>query len=232
MDAKGQLKKLVAKEVLEYIESDMVVGLGSGSTMACVIKEIGQAIESKKLKRLYGVPTSFQSEILGRENHIQILNFNVVEKIDLAIDGADEVTSKKLLIKGGGGAHTREKYIDYFADRFIVVADESKLVQRLGQQFPVPVEVLPDAYKSVQRGLLRMNGIALLRMAEKKAGPVITDQGNFILDTKFDSIIHPKRLEMNINNIPGVLENGIFTAPVELVLIGSYSNGKGRVIRI
>lgn len=232
MEKKEQLKKTVAKEVLEYIKSDMIIGLGSGSTMVYVIEEIGKSIRSGSIKRLYGVPTSFQSEILGRENDIQILGFNTVERIDLAIDGADEIDPKKNLIKGGGGAHAREKYIDYFAERFIVVADESKLVQSLGQKFPVPVEVLPEAYRSVQKSLSNLGAVSQLRMAVKKAGPVITDQGNFILDAKFTTLGKPKDMEMNINNIPGVLENGIFTRTVESVLIGSYSDGKPKVIRM
>lgn len=232
MDVKEELKTLVAREVLKYFESDMIIGLGSGSTMVYVIQQIGQAIKAGKIKRLYGVPTSFQSEILGRENHIQILDFNAIEKIDLAIDGADEVDPEKRLIKGGGGAHTREKYIDYFADRFIVVADDSKLVRKLGERFAVPVEVLPQTYKAVQKKLSQMNGTSLLRMAVKKAGPVITDQGNFILDVKFEMLDNPEKFEREINNIPGVLENGIFTTPVEQVLIGSYSDGKTKLIRI
>jgi len=169
---------------------------------------------------------------LGRENNIKILDFNTVEKIDLAIDGADEIDPKKNLIKGGGGAHAREKYIDYFAERFIVVADESKLVQSLGQKFPVPVEVLPEAYRAVQKSLSNLGAVSQLRMALKKAGPVITDQGNFILDAKFYSLDQPKQMEIDINNIPGVLENGIFTRTVESVLIGSYSDGKPKVIRM
>jgi ribose 5-phosphate isomerase A len=232
MKKKEQLKKVVAKEVLKYIETDMVIGLGSGSTMVYVIEEIGNAVKEGMIKRIYGVPTSFQSEILGREHNIKILDFNTIEKIDLAIDGADEVDPKKHLIKGGGGAHAREKYIDYFAERFIVVVDESKLVQALGQKFPVPVEVLPEAYRSVQKKLSNLGAVSQLRMALKKAGPVITDQGNFILDAKFTSLDQPRQLEMNINNIPGVLENGIFTRTVECVLIGSYSDGKAKVIRI
>lgn len=232
MEKKEQLKKGVAKEVLRYIETDMVIGLGSGSTMVYVIEEIGNAIKEKKIKKVYGVPTSFQSEILGREHGIKILDFNTIEKIDLAIDGSDEVDPKKNLIKGGGGAHTREKYIDYFAERFIVVADESKLVQSLGQKFPVPVEVLPEAYHSVQKRLSNLGAVSQLRIAIKKAGPVITDQGNFILDAKFGSLDQPKQMEIDINNIPGVLENGIFTRTVECVLIGSYSDGKAKVIRI
>src|SRR6056297_4358157 len=157
MEKKELLKKTVAKEVMNYIKTDMIIGLGSGSTMVYVIQEIGKAIKDGIIKRLYGVPTSFQSEILGREHGIKILDFNMIEKIDLAIDGADEVDPEKRLIKGGGGAHTREKYIDYFADRFIVVADDSKRVKKLGERFPVPVEVLPQSFQFVQKKLAQMN---------------------------------------------------------------------------
>jgi len=232
VDIKEQLKEMVAKEVMKYVETDMVIGLGSGSTMVYVINEIAKAIEEGRIRKIIGVPTSFQSEILGRELGIQIVDFNQVNRIDLAIDGADEVDPEKRLIKGGGGAHTREKYIDYFADRLIIVVDESKLVQRLGQRFAVPVEVLPQTYQSVKKRLLQMNGEPQLRMAIRKAGPVITDQGNFILDVKFRDIDNPKQMENNLNNIPGVIENGIFTKRVEEVLIGSYSDGKMKLIRL
>lgn len=232
MDIKEQLKEMVAKEVMKYVETDMVIGLGSGSTMVYVINEIAKAIEDGRIRKIIGVPTSFQSEILGRELGIQIVDFNQVNRIDLAIDGADEVDPEKRLIKGGGGAHTREKYIDYFSDRLIIVVDESKLVQRLGQRFAVPVEVLPQTYQSVKKRLLQMNGEPQLRMAIRKAGPVITDQGNFILDVKFRDIDNPKQMENNLNNIPGVIENGIFTKRVEEVLIGSYSDGKMKLIRL
>src|SRR6056297_4021572 len=165
MRVKDALKRLVAKEISAYLEDDMIIGLGSGSTMVYVIREIGKLLKEGKLKRLFGVATSFQSEILGRENGIRIIDFNVADKIDLAIDGADEIDPEKILIKGGGGAHTREKYIDYFAERFLVVADDSKLVRKLGQGFAVPVEVLPQAYRSVQKKLEEMNTIVELRMA-------------------------------------------------------------------
>jgi len=232
MSVKDALKRLVAKEISAYLEDDMIIGLGSGSTMVYVIREIGKLLKEGKLKRLFGVATSFQSEILGRENGIRIIDFNVADKIDLAIDGADEIDPEKNLIKGGGGAHSREKYIDYFAERFLVVADDSKLVKKLGQSFAIPVEVLPQAYRSVQKRLEKMNTVTQLRMALKKAGPVITDQGNFILDAKFVDIENPKEMEMEIKNIPGTLENGIFTTPVEEVLIGNYSDGNMQVIRL
>ncbi len=232
MNTKEEMKKNVAEAVMEYLEDDMIIGLGSGSTMAFVIDNVGKRLRDGRFKRIFGVPTSFQAEILGRENGIQILDFNYVDKIDIAIDGADEIDPDKFLIKGGGGAHTREKYVDYYADRFIVVADESKLVEKLGTTFAVPVEVLPQAYKSVLRKLKNMGCVPELRIALKKAGPVITDQGNFLIDAKFERIDDPVELEKTLNNIPGVIENGIFTVKVEAALIGNYSDGKIKVIRL
>ncbi len=232
MNIKEELKKFVARKVMDFVKNDMTIGLGSGSTMVYVIDEIGKKIKTGELKNISGVPTSFQSSILGMENGINILDFNSVKKIDIAIDGADEIDPSKYLIKGGGGAHTREKFIDYYAEKFIVVADESKLVDNLGSTFAVPVEVLPEAYVSVKNILSNMGGMATLRMAMKKAGPVITDQGNFILDTKFETIKNPRQLERDINNIPGVLENGLFTREVETVLIGSYKEGNMNLIRL
>ena len=232
MNIKEELKKFVARKVMDFVKNDMTIGLGSGSTMVYVIDEIGKKIKTGELKNISGVPTSFQSSILGMENGINILDFNSVKKIDIAIDGADEIDPSKYLIKGGGGAHTREKFIDYYAEKFIVVADESKLVDNLGSTFAVPVEVLPEAYVSVKNILSNMGGMATLRMAMKKAGPVITDQGNFILDTKFENIKNPRQLERDINNIPGVLENGLFTREVETVLIGSYKEGNMNLIRL
>lgn len=232
MNIKEELKKFVAQKAMDFVKNNMTIGLGSGSTMVYVIDEIGKKIKSGELKNISGVPTSFQSSILGMENGINMLDFNSVKKIDLAIDGADEIDPSKYLIKGGGGAHTREKFIDYYADKFIVVADESKLVDSLGSTFPVPVEVLPEAYVSVQYRLKKMGGTAILRMAMKKAGPVITDQGNFILDTTFEMINNPRQMEKEINNIPGVLENGLFTREVEAVLIGSYKEGNMNLIRL
>lgn len=232
MNTKEELKKMVAAAVMEYLEDEMVVGLGSGSTMAYVIDNIGKGLRDGHYNKIFGVPTSFQSEILGRENGIQILDFNYVDKIDISIDGADEIDPNKYLIKGGGGAHTREKYVDYYADRFIVVADESKLVNKLGTTFRVPIEVLPQAYKSILRKLEKLDSAPELRIALKKAGPVITDQGNFIIDAKFEGIDNPKELERTLNNIPGVIENGIFTVRVEAALIGNYSDGNTKVIRL
>jgi ribose 5-phosphate isomerase A len=146
--------------------------------------------------------------------------------IDIAIDGADEVDPHKNLIKGGGAAHTREKVVDYLATQFIVVVDGGKLVERLGSSFAVPVEVIPMALTPVTNAIKALGGKPELRMGVRKAGPVITDQGNMVLDVTFDSIDDPVNLEKTLNNIPGVLENGIFVNCADIVLVGEVIDGK------
>ena len=136
------------------------------------------------------------------------------------------------MIKGGGAAHTREKVVDYLADRFIVVVDSGKLVDRLGSVFPVPVEVIPMAITPVTQAIQKLGGKPELRMGVKKAGPVITDQGNMVIDVKFDAIDDPATLEKTLNNIPGVLENGIFVNCADLVLVGEVKDGQPLVREI
>ena len=145
--------------------------------------------------------------------------------IDLSVDGADEVDSNFNLIKGGGAAHTKEKIVDYAAKEFIVIVDESKCVEELGN-FPVPVEVLPDASRMVIQALEDMGAECEIRMAQRKDGPVITDNGNFVIDAKFDKIESPAHLEIDLNAIPGVVENGIFSQMVDKVIVGTEDGTK------
>ena len=215
------MKQIVADAAIKEVKSDMILGLGSGSTAALMIKSLAQEIRSGKLKNIKGVATSFQSEVLALELDIPILDLGSVSQIDLAIDGADEVDPGFQLIKGGGACHVREKLVASKANKLLIVVDETKLVQNLNQSFPLPVEVLPNAWKQVQEELSNMSGSSNLRMATKKAGPVVTDQGNLILDVSFDDgIKNPKDVEMGINNIPGVLENGLFVDLTDKVLVG------------
>ena len=215
------MKQIVADAAIKEVKSDMVLGLGSGSTAALMIKSLADAIRSGKLKNIRGVATSFQSEVLALELDIPLIDLASVSQIDLAIDGADEVDPRFHLIKGGGACHVREKLVASKANRLLIVVDETKLVQNLNQSFPLPVEVLPSAWKQVQEVISEMNGNSSLRMATKKAGPIVTDQGNLILDVLFkDGIENPKAIEMSINNIPGVLENGLFVDLTDKVLVG------------
>ena len=219
------MKQIVADAAIKEVKSDMILGLGSGSTAALMIKSLSDEIRSGKLKNIRGVATSFQSEVLALELDIPLIDLASVSQIDLAIDGADEVDPEFQLIKGGGACHVREKLVASKANKLLIVVDETKLVQNLNQSFPLPVEVLPNAWKQVQEVISEMNGISTLRMAKKKAGPVVTDQGNLVLDVLFkDGIKNPKDIEMSINNIPGVLENGLFVDLTDKVLVGKIEN--------
>ena len=219
------MKQIVADAAIQEVKSDMILGLGSGSTAALMIRSLAEEIRSGKLKNIRGVATSFQSEVLALELDIPLIDLSSVSQIDLAIDGADEVDPDFQLIKGGGACHVREKLVASKADQFLIVIDETKLVQKLNKSFPLPVEVLPNSWKLVQDVISEMNGSSHLRMATKKAGPIVTDQGNLILDVLFnDGINNPKDIEMSINNIPGVLENGLFVDITDKVLVGKIEN--------
>ncbi|MDC3146899.1 ribose-5-phosphate isomerase RpiA [Prochlorococcus sp. AH-716-I09] len=219
------MKQIVADAAIKEVKSDMILGLGSGSTAALMIKSLAGEIRSGKLQNIKGVATSFQSEVLALELNIPLIDLSSTSQIDLAIDGADEIDPGFQLIKGGGACHVREKLVASKADQLLIVVDETKLVKNLNKSFPLPVEVLPNAWKQVQDVISEMNGKSILRMATKKAGPVVTDQGNLILDVLFnDGIENPKDLEMSINNIPGVLENGLFVDLTDKVLVGRIDN--------
>jgi ribose 5-phosphate isomerase A len=219
------MKKIVADAAIKEVKSDMIIGLGSGSTAALMIKSLAGEIRSGKLKNIRGVATSFQSEVLALELDIPLIDLASVSQIDLAIDGADEVDPGFQLIKGGGACHVREKLVASKANKLLIVVDETKIVQNLNLSFPLPVEVLPNAWKQVQEVLSKMKGDSTLRMANKKAGPIVTDQGNLILDVFFnEGIKKPKELEMSINNIPGVLENGLFVDLTDKVLVGKIED--------
>ena len=232
-DLQNQMKQAVAEAAVEQFRDGMIVGLGSGSTAALMIKGLGQRLASGQLKDIVGVTTSFQGEVLAAELGIPLRSLNAVDRIDLAIDGADEVDPSFQLIKGGGACHVQEKLVAARAKRFVVVVDSTKLVERLNLEFLLPVEVLPGAWLQVQQQLLAMNGTAELRMAHRKAGPVVTDQGNLVLDVRFEGgIADSVDLERSINNIPGVLENGLFVNLADEVLVGEVNDGLAGVRRL
>ena len=161
---------------------------------------------------------------------IPLKSLNAIDHIDLAIDGADEVDPWFQLIKGGGACHVQEKLVARRAKRFVVVVDAGKLVERLNLSFLLPVEVLPGAWRQVKAELAALGGESELRMAVRKAGPVVTDQGNLVLDVRFaGGIADPATLESTLNNLPGVLENGLFVNLVDQVLVGEIVAGEARV---
>ena len=185
MDLQNQMKKAVAQAAVDQIQNGMILGLGSGSTAALMIEALAIKIKSGEIKDVVGVTTSFQGEVLASELGIPLKSLSSVSEIDLAIDGADEVDPKFQLIKGGGACHVQEKLVAALAKKFIVVVDSTKLVEKLNLDFKLPVEVLPSAWKQVQKTLINLGGEGNLRMAQKKAGPIVTDQGNLILDLTF-----------------------------------------------
>ena len=225
-DLQTQMKIAVAKAAVDQIEDGMVLGLGSGSTAALMIKSLGEKLKEGSLTDIIGVTTSFQGEVLASQLGIPLKAFSAVSQIDLAIDGADEVDPAFQLIKGGGACHVQEKLVASVADRFVVVVDSTKIVKKLNLDFKLPVEVLPSAWQLVQKRIKSLGAEASLRMAEKKAGPIVTDQGNLVLDVAFSNGIEdPEALEKQLNNFPGVLENGLFINLTDEVLVGEIING-------
>ncbi len=223
------MKQQVGAAAAARVQSGSIVGLGTGSTTAYAIQALGDRLKSGDLKDIKGVPTSFQAIVLARQYGIPLVTLDEIDKIDVAIDGADEVDPHKNLIKGGGAAHTQEKIVDSLATEFIVVVDSGKLVDQLGSTFLLPVEVIPMAVTPVMRAIAKLGGKPELRMGVKKAGPVVTDQGNLVIDVKFDRIDNPADLEKTLNNIPGVLENGLFVGVTDVVLVGEIIDGKPSV---
>lgn len=224
-------KAAAAHAVCSEIESGMTLGLGTGSTAAIAIEALGVRIQQEDLK-IRGVATSFAAERLARAAGITLVDLEVAPRLDLAFDGADEVDPKMNLIKGRGAAQTREKIVANAADRFIVLIDESKQVARLGQQMPVPVEVVPMAVGPVSKLLRSCGAEPHLRMGAKKDGPVVTDQGLWIIDASFHSgIDDPYTVAQKITHEPGVLEHGLFIGLATEILVGMVDGTVSRQVR-
>lgn len=213
-------KKKAALEAVQLVEDGFVIGLGSGSTVAYAIEEIGKRIRGKNL-RVLGVPTSHQASLLAIESGIPLTTLNEHPQLDLAIDGADQIDKELNLIKGMGGALTREKIVASASKKLVIVADETKLVDKLGTDQPVPVELLPFALPTVMSKIKEMRGKPVLREAKGKVGPVITDNGNFIIDADFAQISAPKELNTRLKLIPGVIETGLFIEMADMVYLGT-----------
>jgi len=218
-------KKRAAVEAVRHVEDGHVLGLGSGTTAAFAIKEIGRRIREEGL-RVLGVPTSFQSFFLAAEQGIPVTTLDEHPRLDLDIDGADQIDRDLNLIKGGGGALTREKVVAAAAMKFIVVADETKLTNSLGENQCLPVEILPFAFPTVSSRLEAAGGRPLLRKKSDRSGPYVTDNGNFILDVDFGVIERPAKLESELRAIPGVVETGFFIGMADMAYVGTETTVK------
>ncbi len=225
-----QAKQQAAIEAVRLIPDGAVVGLGTGSTAYYAIIELGRRILEERAS-FTGVPTSYSAETLARQHNIPLTSLRNVSRVDVAIDGADEIDPQLDLIKGAGGALTLEKMVDSYADCFVVIADESKLVDRLGHSAAVPLEVLPSAMYTVEKRIMRLGGTPSLRVGHGGPGhdgPIITEHENLLVDVRFEGIEDPREMERSLNSIPGVVENGVFPDMAHIVLIGSSDGGDVR----
>lgn len=208
-------KRRAGEFAADVVVDGQVVGLGTGSTAVHAIRALGRRVDAGL--DVTGVPTSFQSRELAREAGVPLADLADVS-VDVAIDGADQVAGGDL-IKGGGAAHAREKIVDSVADRFLVVADPTKAADVLDH--PVPIEVLPGARSTVADAVGGMDGEPTLRRAERKDGPVVTDNGNLVLDCAFGEIADPAALASDLSALPGAVEHGLFVGLADELHVGT-----------
>ena len=212
-----EMKKIAAQAALQFVKPDMIVGVGSGSTVNCFIEALGTLKDQIK----GAVAASKNSEELLRQQGIEVFSTNDVSSLDIYVDGADEINPQKMMIKGGGAALTREKIVAALAKNFICIVDSSKQVDVLGSTFPLPIEVIPMARSQVARKLVTLGGAP-----EYREG-VVTDNGNIILDVHNFAIMNPVEMEKELNNIAGVVTNGVFALrSANTVIIGTPDGAK------
>jgi ribose 5-phosphate isomerase A len=214
-DQKELEKELAAKEAVKAVQQNMIVGLGTGSTAKYVIIEIGKMV--KDGLKIQCIPTSNQTAELATSYNIPLIDINTVDHIDVTIDGADEFTKEKMLIKGGGGALLREKIVASLTKEEIIIADASKKVDKLGK-FTLPIEVIPFALNYVQLQIAALQGKPNLRMIDGKA--FLTDQQNYIIDADFGLIDNPPALAEKLNQIEGLVAHGLFIGLAARVIMG------------
>ena len=210
-------KKRSAERAIEFVSDDQVVGLGTGSTARFAIEGLARRV--REGLRIKAVPTSIATAQMAREQGIALADLNEVPSIDITIDGADEVDDDFNMIKGGGGALTREKLVALASALRVIIVDETKLVKVLGAKWPVPVEALPFAWRYSATKLEALGSKPALRLKDQK--PFETDNGNYILDCQFGPIEDATALEREMKLIPGVVECGLFIAIADALVIGS-----------
>ncbi len=211
-----ELKKIAAYHAVKSIENDMVVGLGTGSTLKYAIEKIGEMM--KNGLKIIGIPTSLSTENLAKKMGISLATLNEYPYIDVTIDGADQVDKSLNLIKGGGGALLREKMVASCSQKEIIIIDESKMVKKFS--FPLPIEVVTFGWKSTAIKLANLGFVPSLREN------FVTDNGNYILDCEYKKIENANELEKEINTIPGVVENGFFIDLATEVIVGTPHRAK------
>ncbi|XP_062519912.1 ribose-5-phosphate isomerase-like [Corticium candelabrum] len=229
-DAVTAAKRAAAyRAVDENIKTNQVVGIGSGSTIVYAVERIAERVKSEHLL-VTCVPTSFQAVSLITSSNLILSDLNRHPELDVAIDGADEVDMQLNCIKGGGGCHTQEKLVAANANTFIVIADDRKDSKTLGEKWTkgIPIEVIPFAYVSVMKRIASLGLQPILRMATQKAGPVVTDNGNFVVDATFNEVYDWCKLQHKLICIPGVVETGLFIGMASKAYFGN-ADGSVRV---
>jgi len=221
-------KQAVALEAASYVKNDMIVGLGTGSTANYFIEALAERQRTQNL-RITTVASSNISMIKAQSSGLTVLSLSQLSQIDLYVDGADEITPDNALLKGRGYDLVMEKLLAKAAKQFIVVADKSKLVSRIGENFAIPIEVMPFAWQAAKRSLEAIGGLGELRQNVAKDGLSITSHGSLVLDMRFDASLDAERLNALINNIPGVVEHGIFTKLASTLLIADQGKIETRV---
>ena len=223
-------KNAAFKAVEDNIKQNMILGIGSGSTVVYAVKAIAEINKNNELN-LKCIPTSFQSHQLIVENGLTLVTLDQYPEIDLDIDGADEIDKSLNLIKGGGGCLVQEKIIASSSKKLVIIADYTKKSEILGENWRngVPIEVIPLAYVPIMKRLERLGGTPVLRMAQAKAGPVVSDNGNFIIDVDFGKIENPSELNIKLLQIPGVVDSGFFLGMTSKAYIG-LKDGKVEIL--
>lgn len=221
-------KQAVALEAASYVKNDMIVGLGTGSTANYFIEALAERQQTEKL-RITTVASSNISMIKAQSAGLTVLSLAQLSQIDLYVDGADEITPDNALLKGRGYDLVMEKLLAKAAKQFIVVADKSKLVNRIGTNYPIPIEVMPFAWQAAKRSLEAIGGVGELRQNVAKDGLCVTSYGSLVLDMRFDASLDAHALNALINNIPGVVEHGIFAKLASTILIADQGNIETRV---
>lgn len=219
-------KNAAIKALEENVKKNMVVGIGSGSTIVYAVQRLGE-INKEKALNLKCIPSSFQAYQLIIDNGLELVSLEQFPEIDLDIDGADELDKDLNLIKGGGGCLVQEKILASNSKILIIIADFRKNSEKLGMTWKqgVPIEVIPMAYFPIMKKLKKLGGNPVLRMAKSKSGPLITDNGNFIIDVDFGQIDNPNELNKKILPIPGIVDTGLFIGMVSKAYIG-LENGE------
>ncbi len=221
MSGADQAKRRAAEAAAAHVRSGSVIGLGSGSTAIHLIRIVGSRLGSGELTDVLGVPTSYQSSAEATRVGIPLTSLDEHPELDLAIDGADQIDEGLEAIKGGGGALLREKIVASASREYIIIADEGKLTRILGDGCPLPMEVLPFSLGATLLKVKALGADVVIRSGKGKLGPVVTDNGNFIIDADFGPMPNPRKIDEELKAIPGVLETGLFLGYADMAYIGT-----------